>query len=257
MLIDTHAHLSDPLYQGAEEIVNSMRADGVEKIVTVGYDLRSSLAGMALADRYEGVYFTCGVHPSDADSLTDEAFGKLLELTRHPKCVAVGEIGLDYHYEDTDKEVQAAALLRQLELVKACGLPAIFHVRDAYGDFDALVRPRLDMLKSGAVLHCFSGSKEFAEQYVKEGFYVSFTGAITFKNNRKAADVVPVVPRDRLMVETDCPYLTPEPYRGKPNYPAYVRYVAEKAAALRGETFETLSRYTTENAYRFYSKMRR
>lgn len=257
MLVDAHAHLTDPRYNGAADIIAAMPHDGLEKIVTVGFDLQSSIAGKELAEQNADVYFTCGVHPSDSKGLNDDCLQRLLELTRHPKCVAVGEIGLDYHYEDTDREMQAAALHRQLELVKECGLPVVFHVRDAYGDFDSIVRPQLKKLTGGAVLHCYSGSKEFAQQYVKHDFYFSFTGSITFKNNRTAAEVLPVIPRDRLLVETDCPYLTPEPHRGKLNYPAYVRHVAEKAAVLRGETFEDVCAYTTLNAYRFYGKMKK
>ena len=255
MLVDAHAHLTDPRYGDVAGLVGNMESDGLEKIVTVGFDLASSIEGKVLAERFENVYFTCGVHPSDSKGLDETQVQKLLELTRHPKCVAVGEIGLDYHSEDTDRDAQARALRLQLELVRQADLPVVFHLRDAYGDFDAQVVPYLKKLPRGAVLHCYSGSKEFALQYVRRDFYFSFTGSITFKNNRTAAEVLPIVPRERLLVETDCPYLTPEPHRGTLNYPAYVRFVAEKAAALRGETLEDLTAYTTNNAYRFYHKM--
>lgn len=256
MLIDTHAHLTDERYAGAEAIIAAMADDGLERIVTVGYDLPSSRAAAALAAAHPAVYFAAGVHPNDTGRLRDGDLDELLALTRDPKCVAIGEIGLDYHYPDTDKATQLRWLEAQLELAAQTKLPVVFHIRDAYGDFDAMMRRKIGCLTGGAVLHCFSGSKEFALHYVDNGFYVSFSGSITFKNAVRLAEVVPVIPADRLLVETDCPYLTPEPHRGKLNYPAYVRYTAGKAAALRGEPFEILAQNTTANAYRFYYKMR-
>lgn len=252
MLIDAHAHLTDPRYGDVTEQVERFAADGLRAAVTVGFDLNSSYAGRDLAEKFENVYFTCGVHPSDVKGMTDADAAELLALSRHPKCVAIGEIGLDYHYPDTDREAQARGLRLQLELAQQADLPVVFHLRDAYGDFDSLVAPIAHTLPRGAVLHCYSGSKEFAEQYVKKDFYFSFTGSITFKNNRTAPEVVPIIPRDRMMVETDCPYLTPEPHRGELNYPRYVRYVAEKAAALRNESIEEVEAYTVENTTRFY-----
>lgn len=257
MLVDTHAHLNDERYGGAADIIADMRAAGLEKIVTVGYDLASSEINLRLAEANDDVYFTCGFHPSETANMTEAALTRLLELSRHPKCVAIGEIGLDYYYDDTDRETQKRALLRQLELVADAKLPAVFHVRDAYGDFREIVRANLSKLTDGAVLHCFSGSKETAEEYSKQGFYVSFSGAITFKNNVKAAEIVRAVPSNRLLVETDCPYLTPVPYRGKTNLPAYVRFTAEKVAEFRGETLAAVEQYTTDNAYAFYKKMKR
>lgn len=256
MLIDTHAHLTDERYGGAEAIIAAMADDGLERIVTIGYDLPSSRAAAALAAAHPAVYFAAGVHPNDTGRLRDGDLDELLALTRDPKCVAIGEIGLDYHYPDTDKATQLRWLEAQLELAAQTKLPVVFHIRDAYGDFDAVMRRKIGCLTGGAVLHCFSGSKEFALHYVDNGFYVSFSGSITFKNAVRLAEVVPAIPADRLLVETDCPYLTPEPHRGKLNYPAYVRYTAGKAAALRGEPFETLAQNTTANAYRFYYKMR-
>lgn len=257
MLIDTHAHLTDERYGGGQDIINNMAAEGLEKIVTVGYDLVSSRAAQALADANENVYFACGFHPNDTGKIADGDLDELLRMTRDPKCAAVGEIGLDYYYDDTDRPTQKRWLAAQLELVEAAKLPAIFHVRDAYGDFDEIVRQNLGKLTAGGVLHCFSGSKEFAAEYVKHGFYVSFSGAITFKNAARAPEIVRSIPRDRLLVETDCPYLTPAPHRGKLNYPAYVRYTAQKAAEMRGDPPEALEAFTTDNAYRFYGKMKR
>lgn len=256
MLIDTHAHLTDERYGGAQDIIANMAADGLERVVTVGYDLASSRAGAALAERHEAVYFTCGFHPNDTGKIGDGDYAELLALCAHPKCVAVGEIGLDYHYPDTDRATQEKRLVEQLDVAAEAGLPVVFHVRDAYGDFDRIMADNLHKLKAGAVLHCFSGSKEFAENYIRRGFYVSFSGSITFKNASRLKEVVPVVPEDRILVETDCPYLTPEPHRGQLNYPAYVRFTAERAALLRGDSFDRLAAYTAANARRFYWKMK-
>ena len=254
MLIDTHAHLTDERYAGAEAIIAAMADDGLERIVTVGYDLPSSRAAAALAAAHPAVYFAAGVHPNDTGRLRDGDLDELLALTRDPKCVAIGEIGLDYHYPDTDKATQLRWLEAQLELAAQTKLPVVFHIRDAYGDFDAVMRRKIGCLTGGAVLHCFSGSKEFALHYVDNGFYVSFSGSITFKNAVRLAEVVPAIPADRLLVETDCPYLTPHPYRGRRNDSSYMLLTAEKAAELRGISVERLCSVTLENAARLFPR---
>ena len=169
----------------------------------------------------------------------------------------MGEIGLDYHYDDTDRKTQIYWLERQLEVVDQTGLPVCFHVRDAYEDFETVIRRNLGKLKGGAVLHCYSGSKETAEKFVDLGFYVSFSGSVTFSNAKKFYDIVPVVPRDKILIETDCPYLAPVPYRGETNYPRYVRKQAEKIAEILDEDYAEIERLTTDNAYRIFPKMQR
>ena len=256
MLIDTHAHLTDPEYHGAREIIDSMALDGLEKIVAVSFNEFTSAYSVKIAEQNEDVYAAVGVHPSEALDAGEGYLGTLEALAAHPKCVAIGEIGLDYHYEDTNKPAQHRVLLEQLELIKKVKLPAIFHVRDSYGDFYDVIRAHRDCLVSGAIMHCFSGSKETALQYIDMGFYISFSGSITFKNS-KAAEIISALPLDRILVETDCPYLAPTPFRGKVNYPAYVKYQAEKIAEVKGMSFEEIANITTENAYRAFSKMKR
>lgn len=256
MLIDTHAHLTDPEYKGAREIIDNMAADGLEKIIAVSFNEFTSAYSVKIAEANENVYAAVGVHPSEATGAGDGYLGMLENLSDHPKCVAIGEIGLDYHYEDTDKRAQHRVLHEQLELVKKVGLPAIFHVRDAYGDFYDVIREHRDCLPAGAIMHCFSGSKETALQYADMGFYISFSGSITFKNS-KAAEIIAALPLNRILVETDCPYLAPTPFRGKVNYPAYVKYQAEKIAEVRGMSFDEIASITTENAYRAFPKMKK
>ncbi len=257
MLIDTHAHLTDERYGGAADIINNMRADGLERIIAVAYDLKSSKKSLEIARNNEDVYCAVGVHPSDAQKLTSDPRAELLELSRDPKCVAIGEIGLDYYYPDTDRDAQKKWLNLQLEMVKESGLPVCFHVRDSYEDMLEIIKANRNNIVSGAVLHCFSGSLETAKQYVDMGYYISFSGSITFKNAKKFYDIVPALPMDRILIETDCPYLAPTPHRGETNYPRYVRLQAEKIAEMRGMDVDEVIAATTENAYRIFTKMKR
>ncbi len=254
MLIDTHAHLTDPVYVGARQIVNDMEADGLERIIAVGYNEFTSAYSVQIAERYEKVFAAVGVHPSDANKTGQGYLGTLENLAACAKCVAMGEIGLDYHYDDTDKDAQHSILCEQLELISRVQLPAIFHVRDAYGDFYNIIKEYRDRLTAGAVMHCFSGSKETALMYADMGFYISFSGSITFKNSH-AGEIIAALPLDRILIETDCPYLAPVPHRGETNYPKYVRYQAEKIAEVRGMSVEDVIEITRVNAYRAFPKM--
>ncbi len=257
MLIDTHAHLTDERYGGAGEIIASMKSDGLEKIITVAYDLESSRDCVALAEQNENIYCAVGVHPNDAQHLTVSPLDELLSLSRSHKCVAIGEIGLDYHYDDTDKEKQNYWLDEQFKLVEKANLPVCFHIRDAYEDFFKAIARNSDRIKNGAVMHCYSGSLETACEFVKLGFYISFSGSVTFKNAKKFTEIIRAVPLDKLLVETDCPYLTPHPYRGETNYPKMVRLTAEKIAEVLEKPIEEIERITRENAYRIFTKMKR
>ena len=171
--------------------------------------------------------------------------------------MAIGEIGMDYFYPETDRDKQIYWLEKQLDVVLKSGLPVCFHVRDAYEDMDKVLSRNADKLRNGVVMHCFSGSKETAQKYVDMGFYISFSGSVTFKNAKKFYDIVPVVPLDRILIETDCPYLTPHPHRGETNYPRFVRFQAEKIAEILGLSFEEVEKITTDNAYRIFTKMKR
>lgn len=255
MLIDTHAHLTDPVYGGAGEIIENMERDGLERIIAVGFNEFTSAYSVKIAEANEKIYAAVGVHPSEANKAAQGYLGTLAELSDSDKCVAIGEIGLDYHYEDTDKDCQHRVLCEQLDMIKTLKLPAIFHVRDAYGDFYEIFKAHRDCLRAGAVMHCFSGSKETALQYIDEGCYISFSGSITFKNSR-AGEIIEALPLDKILIETDCPYLAPTPHRGQTNYPAFVRYQAERIAEVRGLSVEEVIEITRNNAYKAFPKMK-
>lgn len=255
MLIDTHAHLTDEIYGGAETIVESMASDGLEKIISIGYDLHSSAGAKAIAKKNKQVYFAAGIHPSEVALLPSDYTVQLEKLASDKKCVAIGEIGLDYHYDGYDAAQQQRVLISQLDLCEKTGLPAVFHVRDAYGDMAKIVRENLTKLPSRGVVHCFSGSKETALEYIAMGFYISFTGAITFKNAVKFPEILCALPKNRVLVETDCPYLTPMPYRGQVNYPKHVRFVAERVAEIWGVSVADVEKITTQNAYDCFKKL--
>lgn len=252
--IDTHAHLCDKRLN-ANEIVNSMKKDGLEKIITVSYDMASSHTTTRICSNNSNVYGSVGVHPSDVKFLKEEDLETLLKLSKNPKIVAIGEIGLDYHYEDTDRENQKYWLTRQLEVVEKSGLPTIIHLRDAYEDMQKIIKNNLDRFPAPAVLHCYSGSKETAQYYLSLGFYISFTGVITFKNATRYEEIIRSIPKDRLLIETDCPYLAPVPFRGTTNYPAYVKFVAQKIAEILNMPLEEVAQITKENTYRLFGKM--
>lgn len=253
-MIDSHAHLNDPVYD-VDSVVSRMKEDGLSKIVVVGFDMPSSRRAHELAQKYEDLYCAVGVHPDDCLNLTDENIEELVKLCISPKTVAFGEIGLDYHH-DTDRNVQKEALVRQLYAVKRTGLPAVFHLREAYEDMDGILAEHRDCLTAGAVMHCFSGSKESAVKYLDMGFYISFSGAITFRNAVKCMDVIRTVPLDRMLIETDCPYLTPVPHRGELNYPAYVKYQAQRIAEVLSLPPQKIEEITEQNAYNIFKKMR-
>lgn len=255
MLIDTHAHLTDVKYGGAREIIDNMEQDGLERIIAVGFNEFTSAYSVKIAEENEKIFAAVGVHPSDAATAGQGYLGALSDLCDSDKCVAIGEIGLDYHYEDTDKRAQHRVLCEQLELVREKKLPAVFHVRDAYGDFYDIISKHRDCVTAGAVMHCFSGSKETALIYADMGFYISFSGSITFKNS-KAGEIISALPLERILIETDCPYLAPVPHRGEINYPKYVRCQAEKIAEIRGVSVEEIIKITRDNAYRAFAKMK-
>lgn len=255
MLIDTHAHLTDRRYGTPDAIIADMKADGLEKIICVGYDMESSLGAFEIAEKNEAVYCAVGFHPSDVAKMKDGDFDALLNMSKGKKTVAIGEIGLDYHYPDTDKKAQAKGLETMFLLAEKSALPVIFHIRDADGDMLCAVEKNLDKFKKKGVVHCFSGSKETALRYVEMGFYISFTGSITFPNATKFPEIIRALPLDRILIETDCPYLTPQPFRGTLNYPKYVKCQAEKIASVLSLPFNEIERITRENSYRLFDKM--
>ena len=252
MFIDAHAHLDDELLQGREaEIVAAAREVGVGVIVNASSDLPSSERSVALAAKYEGVYAVIGVHPHEAKTYSADVEKRLVELSKQPKVVAFGEIGLDYHYDLSPRDVQKAVLEREIELAAELSLPVVFHVREAYEDFNAIIERKKEYLRNGVLLHCYGGSAELARYYRERfGALFSFGGVLTFAKHKE--QVLAAAGIGNVLLETDCPYMTPVPYRGTPNEPKYIPLVAAKMAELYGVSVAEVEERTTENAKRFY-----
>lgn len=250
MLFDSHAHLDDDKFNGDREAVISKIAEtGISYVVNVGSDMESSIKSVELSSRYPFIYAAVGIHPYDADQVNDETIERLRRLADNPKVVAIGETGLDYHFDDAPRQVQIQAFRRQIKLADELGLPVIIHDREAHHDMmEVLVSER----PANAIIHCYSGSVEMAEELVKMGYYISFSGTVTYKNAVKLKDVAAMVPDDKLLIETDSPYLAPEPVRGTRNDSVNVRYTAEKIAQIRGTDFQTVAQMTSQNAKRVY-----
>jgi TatD DNase family protein len=204
-------------------------------------------AGVALADRYPFFYATVGIHPHDAGKATPETFRRLEDLTKHPKVLAIGEIGLDYHYDFSPPEIQRDVFITQIELAKSCGKPIVIHTREAWDDTMRLLKEHWVPAGRPGIMHCFSGGPEEARQCLDMGFYLSFAGIVTFPKATAIREAAKVTPRERLLIETDAPYLAPVPNRGKRNEPAFIVETAKRLAALRGESFEELAAATTRN----------
>ncbi len=250
MLFDSHAHLDDHKFDAdRDEIIAALKKSGISYVVNIGADIESSENSVNLADKYDFVYAAVGVHPYDAEMADDALINKLKEMAKNKKVVAIGESGLDYHYEEADKEVQKNAFIKHIALANQLDLPVIVHNRDAHKDMmDILAEHK----PKNAIIHCYSGSAEMAKELVKMGYYISFSGTVTFKNATKVQQAAEVVPLDRLLIETDCPYLCPEPERGRRNDPTKIRFTAEKLAEIKGVTFEEMAKITMENAKRIY-----
>ena len=249
-IFDSHAHYDDERFDAdRDELLESIHREGVEYIMTIGADLPTSYAARELAERYDFVYFAAGIHPEQAGDAPENYLEELKALAAHPKCRAIGEIGLDYYWaENPPKERQMELFRQQVLLAKELGLPVIIHDREAHADTLALLRE----LHPAGVLHCFSGSVEMAKEVAALGMYLGFTGAITFKNARKAPQAASAVPADRLLIETDCPYMAPEPYRGKRCDSSMLPRVAERLAEIRGVTPEEIIASTCRNAKRLF-----
>lgn len=251
MIFDTHAHYDDEQFDAdRDELLRSMPENGVGAVVNVGASLEGCRRAMELACRYPFVYAAVGVHPDEAGSLNEETFALLEGWCHKEKVVAVGEIGLDYYWDKESRDLQKEWFIRQLELAGRVRLPVNIHSRDASEDTFRIMKEHGKNLKG--IIHCFSGSKELALEYVKLGFHIGVGGVVTFKNAKKLKQVVEAVPLEAVVLETDCPYLAPQPYRGKRNQSAYIKYVAEEVAGLKSVTYEEVVRQTEENARRVY-----
>lgn len=251
MIFDTHAHYDDTQFDSdREELLASMPELGVTTIVNVSSTLKSCEKCVELARKYPYVYAAVGIHPDEVGSLNEETFAWMERLLDNEKVVAVGEIGLDYYWDNESHEVQKKWFVRQLELARRHHLPIIIHSREAAADTMEIMKAHAQGLDG--VIHCYSYSKEQAEEYIKMGFYIGIGGVLTFKNAKKLKEVAEVVPLEQIVLETDCPYLAPEPFRGKRNQSSYIRYVAEKLAEIKGITAEEVITVTEENAKKMY-----
>ena len=251
MIFETHAHYDDAAFdEDREELLSHMKQNGISPIVNVAASLRGCEDSIALADAYPNVYATVGVHPSEVYDLVEADMESLREWAKHEKVVAIGEIGLDYHYEDTDAEAQKYWFIQQLKLAKELNKPIIIHSREACLDTMEIMKEHAKGLEG--VIHCFSYPVEIAREYVKMGFYLGIGGVLTYKNAAKLIEVAQEIPLDRLVLETDSPYLTPVPHRGERNDSRNLVYVAEKLAKIKDMPVEKLIRETAENARKLY-----
>lgn len=252
MLFDTHVHLNiEQFDEDRDEVIQRAKAAGVEKMVVVGFDHETIHKAIALAEQYDFIYAAVGWHPVDAIDFTDEDLLWLEELAHHEKVVALGEMGLDYHWDKSPKDVQKDVFRKQIALAKKVKLPIIIHNREATDDVIQLLQEE-HAEEVGGIMHCFAGEVEHVKPCLDMNFYISLGGPVTFKNAKAPKEVAKVVPADRLLVETDCPFLAPHPHRGKRNEPAYVRLVAEQIANLRDTSIEAIEQQTTANALRLF-----
>ena len=250
MLFDTHAHFDDPRFDAdRDELLKRLHDEGVENIMNIGASIETSKRSVEIAEKYDFVYSAVGVHPDETHGMTERDIDVLRTLAKRDKVKAIGEIGLDYHYDDADADEQKKWFRRQIELARELDMPIVIHDRDSKGECISILK---EMDVHRAVMHCFSGSAETAQELVKMGFMISFTGVLTFKNARRAIEACRAVPIERLMIETDCPYMAPEPHRGERNHSGYVQFVAEKMAEIKGMTYDELSRVTAGNGKRFF-----
>lgn len=252
-MIDTHAHLDFECYgDKLAQILANAQLAGVEKIIIPGVRPKDYHKIIDLIEKHDFLYGAVGVHPSEAETYNDEVHRQTLELAKHPKIVAIGEIGLDYYWDKSMVEKQKEIFKAQIEIAKIVNKPVLIHDRDAHEDTFNILK-EMNATDVGVVMHCFSGSPEFALQCIKEGFYIALGGVVTFKNAKKPKEVAEKIPLEKILLETDSPYLTPTPYRGQENEPAYVKYVAEEIANLKNISFEDVDIQTTKNAYDLFN----
>ena len=251
MLFDTHAHMDDRAFdEDRAELLKTLPEQGLALVMNPGCSLASSRNVVKIAAEYDYIYAAVGSHPDVADEVNEAVIEEYRTLCKlNPKVKAIGEIGLDYHYEDIPREIQLKAFRMQMELARELDLPVIVHERDAHEDGMAVIR---EFPEVKGVFHCYSGSAEMARQLVNMGWYIGFTGVLTFKNARKAVEVASSIPLDRIVLETDCPYMAPEPFRGKRNDPGKLYRMAEKLAEIRGMSLEEIHAITVENGKKLY-----
>ena len=249
MYIDTHAHLTDKIFEGQiNDILSEAKQSKVEKIITSGFDLNSSKEALDLAKKYDNIYCSIGVYPENIYDYNEQIENQLKKLSQNKKVVAIGEIGLQYTENMPEHEKQKEVFLRQIKLAKDCKLPVVLHCREAYGDMISLLKKNKDLLTFGGTFHCFSGSYEIAKEAIKLGLYISVGGVSTFKNAQNVKNMLKNIPLENIILETDCPYLIPHSYRGKVNKPSYIPLIAENLAIIKGCNIEQVENITTQNA---------
>ncbi len=253
MIIDTHAHYDDESFDvDREELLGGMKANGVDIIVNASAAVKGCYDSMELAEKYDFMYFMAGIHPSDtADLEKAGVFEEIKKMAQHERCVAVGEIGLDYYWDEPDRAIQKKWFVEQLALARDLKKPVNIHSRDAAADTLGIMKTE-KAEEMGGIIHCFSYGVEIAREYLDMGFYIGVGGVVTFKNGKKLKEVVEYTPLDRIVLETDCPYLAPEPYRGKRNHSEYLNMVAEKIAEIKNVTKEEVIEVTRNNALKVY-----
>ncbi|MFP3512040.1 TatD family hydrolase [Peribacillus sp. SIMBA_075] len=252
MLFDTHVHVNaEQFNEDLDDVIERAKEAGVNNMVVVGFDQPTIIRAMELIETYDFMYAAIGWHPVDAIDMTEKDLQWIEELSNHPKVVAIGEMGLDYHWDKSPKDVQMEVFRKQIRLAKKVGLPIIIHNREATADIVNILKEEAAS-EVGGIMHCFSGSAETALECINMNFYISLGGPVTFKNAKKPKEVAAAVPLERLLIETDCPYLAPHPYRGKRNEPSYVKLVAEQIAEIKQLTIEEVSQATTENAKKLF-----
>ncbi len=257
MIFETHAHYDDKAFdEDREELIGQLQPAGIGCVVNIGASLNSCKKTIELMEKYNFFYGAIGVHPSDTAELDEENFAWLSEQCRREKCVAVGEIGLDYYWDEPEREIQKKWFRRQLRLAKELGLPAVIHSRDAAQDTIEIMKEE-HAEEIGGVVHCFAYTKETAQIFLDMGFYIGVGGVVTFKNGKKLKETVEAIPLERIVLETDSPYLSPEPNRGKRNSSLNLPFVVEQIAAIKGVSPEEVERVTYENALKLYAKIRK
>jgi TatD DNase family protein len=256
MLIDTHCHLDFPDFAPEEaEVVARAKARGVGRMITISTHVTKFPQIRALAERYDDVFCTVGTHPHHAHEEPEASVAELIELARHPKCVAFGEAGLDYHYDRAPRDISQRVFRTHIEAARECGLPLAIHTRDADEDCAAILRDEMGRGGFNALLHCFTSSRALAETALELGLYLSFSGVVTFKNSHELREIARDTPLNRMLVETDSPFLAPVPHRGKRNEPAYVADTARVLAEVKGVSEIEIAHATTQNAFTLFSKM--
>jgi len=252
MLFDSHAHIDAKQFDNDRELViKRAKLNDISYIMNPGADFESSVNAVALAEKYDFIYAAVGVHPHDVETMDEQMLSLLKGMAMKEKVKAIGEIGLDYYRDLSPRDLQKKWFIEQIRMAKSLEMPIIIHDRDANDDVLRILKEE-KAFETGVLMHCYSGSKELAGQYIKLGAYLSIAGPLTYKNARKTVEVVETVPLERLMIETDSPYLTPEPFRGKRNESMHVKYVCQKMADIKGLPFEEVARITLENAKSFF-----